>query len=166
LSKGGRGPYGFGNVEQEALEAEKDPSNAEVVNESAEPETAADNETSPAAEPEPATMSYEDFIRKRNEARAASSILSVTASQASVQQNEDKASAAAKKDQRSTNKTQVFDVQFRFESNNNNFREQRTGGRRDNERGGRGRGRGANRGRGSDRKAPAVALNPDEFPSL
>lgn len=53
-SKGGRGAHGFGNVDQEALEAEKDPTSAApATEEGAEAEAAA--EPIVEAEPEPGT---------------------------------------------------------------------------------------------------------------
>jgi hypothetical protein len=54
-SKGGRGAHGFGNVDQEALEAEKDPTSAApATEEGAEAEAAA--EPIVEAEPEPGTL--------------------------------------------------------------------------------------------------------------
>jgi cytoskeletal protein RodZ len=180
LSRGGRGPYGFGNVEQEAQDAEKDPAKAEGenVDDAAEPEA---ESAEVAAEPEePPTLSFDDFIKQREEARANSaafapkSVRTVTDSQfAGLQSKPDledeankaaAAAAAAKKDQRSTQKTQLLDVAFKFESQRDTrFTNDRRGrGDRDFSKGGRGRGRGGGRGRGS---APAP-LNSGDFPSL
>lgn len=134
------------------------------------------------------SLSFDDFMRMREEARMNSTVLS--ASRAPRQVNlesqfsglttkEDELEGAdskmskstgQKKDQRSTNKTQLLDVQFKFEAANN-F--QRQGGRRERDntagRGGRFGGR-AESGRfgGRTRKprdTPAP-LNSGDFPSL
>eukprot|EP01037_Dinobryon_pediforme_P018748 gene18748-19052_t len=91
--RGGRGPYGFGNVKQDALEAEKDPATAEpeieAVDEAAaavtdgevavpEPEgwgDGAEAAAEPAApvpepEPEPATFLLDDYLERLKESRA------------------------------------------------------------------------------------------------
>lgn len=189
VSRGGRGPYGFGNVEQEALDAEKDPAKVEVetpVENSGNLEDVVEPEVEsadivPEVE-EPVTISYDDFIKKREEARANSALLSalkartVQADIQSVKAGEEETDAGkaakastVKKDQRSSNKTQLFDVQFKFENSN----DQRFNGRRDREfnyKGGREfnnnkGGRFSGRTRKPKEPAPAP-LNNVDFPSL
>jgi len=210
VSRGGRGPYGFGNAEQEAIDAEKNPANAEA---NGQPENA-DDAVEPEGESaevveeaeEPATLSYDDFMRQREEARASSALLASAKNVRTVNvetqfaglttkaDNEDdeskgKVSSANKKEQRSSNKSQILDVSFKFEnaSENRSYGKRREfpeggreGGRgrgREGPReGGRGRGRDnrgpreGGRGRGREnrgpRDAPGATLNSVDFPSL
>lgn len=95
MHRGGRGPYGAGNVQQEALEAEKDPAAAvpdiddvdvvtpagpeeedgAEVNGETEPagEVAGEGETAapaePEAPPEPPTFTLEEYQERQKEAR-------------------------------------------------------------------------------------------------
>ena len=181
VSRGGRGPYGFGNVEQEAHDAEKDPAKAEVaavtenVDDTAEPEPES-AEITPEVEETP-TLSFDDFIKQREEARASSSLLSAPKQVRSVnvetqfaglttkadedeETSKQEKNSAAKKDQRSTTRTQVLDVQFKFETPNY----QRNTGRRENTRefnkGGRFGGK-----THKPRDAP-TPLSSGDFPSL
>lgn len=183
VSRGGRGPYGFGNVEQEAHDAEKDPSKAELTAaDNAEDVAEPEGESTPV-EPEVEevpTLSFDDFMRMREESRSNSSVLTAARAPRQVnlesqfaglttkedkeyEQADQKASKVSnsKKDQRSTNKTQLLDVQFKFEANNY---QQRQGGRREREnftnKGGRFGGRTR-----KPRDAPAP-LNSGDFPSL
>lgn len=192
VSKGGRGPYGSGNVDQEAQDAEKNPAavndtegNADIVDDSAEPE----NESSEVVAEEPATRSLDDYLRQREEARASSSVLAASKATRSVNkdslfagltpkvdedfEDENKPkSNSNKKDQRSSNKAQVLDVAFKFEnaSENRDRGDRFTGGRgrgggREYTRGGRGRGENRSRNPRPSRDAPAP-LNSVDFPSL
>jgi hypothetical protein len=201
VSRGGRGPYGFGNAEQEALDAEKDHTKTEEAAASENVDAAAEPEQESAevadVEEEAPTLSYDDFMKKREESRASSlfapkNVRTVNAatqfagltSKKDEEEEEERLKAAAqKKDQRSTQKTQVLDVSFKFESANN---DQRMGGRggRDFNRGGRGdsnhsdrdfsrggRGRGNRGGRGQPDRRPRsnnvpAQLNSGDFPSL
>lgn len=195
-SKGGRGSFGSGNPAQDAQDAEKDPNSAEAVVESTE--GAEDVEPEVVAEPEPATFTLDQFMEKRNEARRVllaneTKVRVVDQSAlAGLSRKEDegettympvKASKAdaSRKDQRSTGKTQVLEVAFKFAAiqvdDDRGGRGGRGGegrGRGDGGRGGRGDGRGrGGAGRGEGRggnKAPsatskAVFSNID-FPSL
>lgn len=176
VSRGGRGPFGAGNVDQEAQEAEKNPAAAEVT--VADEEAGVEEEK---AEPEPAetTMTFDDFLRKREESRLNSSLLApakatrvvdVQAQFAGLTTKEDgedtyiagknsKNVAGSKKDQRSTSKAQVLDVAFRFESSAPVER------RRDNDSRG-GRGGGKSRPQTNRRNTPASSFNGGDFPSL
>lgn len=191
VSKGGRGAFGFGNPAQDAQDAEKDPNSAEAAiepvegaEESAEPEV--------VAEPEPVTYSLDEFLEKRNEARKAlladktKERVVDQSSLAGLSRKEDEGETtympvkaakvdASKKDQRSTGKTQVLDVAFKFAAIQVDEERGGRGGRGDRGRGeGRGRGgRGEGRGRGESRgarpaggKGPAAAFNNNDFPSL
>jgi len=179
VSKDGRGPYGLGNVKQEAQDAEKNPDavTETVVADEAE---AADAAAAPEEVVE-TSLSYEEFLRKREEARASSSLLapakatrvvdaaSIVGQKAVDESGEQyiapksaKGTVNVKKDQRSTGKSQIVDVSFKFEAASNEFR------RRDDNRGGRGDARrprsgGAPAGKP---KAPATVFNSGDFPSL
>lgn len=210
VSRGGRGAFGAGNPAQDAIDAEKNPKAAaegavDGVADAVEEEAAPVEEQAPA-EPEPVTFTLDEFMRKREEARqkvadlAAVSARTVnretefagmttlaTALDDYVGANVAKAEAG-RKDQRSTGKTQVLDVGFKFPTvqperegggrggrgeggrgGRGGDREGGRGGRRE----GRGEGRGAGRGegRGEGRGAPraprsATAFNAADFPSL
>ncbi len=198
VSKGGRGAFGFGNAAQDAQEAEKNPTSVEGVTEgvAASEEVAAEPEE--VAEPEPATFTLDEFMEKRNQARKtlleANSVkvrAVDAAALAGLSRKEDQGETtympvkaakteASKKDQRSTGKTAVLDVAFKFAAiqvdNDRGGRGGRgEGGRGRGEgrgRGGDGRGRGSGRGEGrgpSSRGASAPgnkAYNPSDFPSL
>jgi len=209
VSKGGRGAFGFGNPAQDAQDAEKDPNAAEAIlepTEGAAAEEAAEPEV--PAEPEPVVFGLDEFLEKRNAQRQAllaqETKLRVVdkGALAGLTKKEDqgetlymadkvKATKAdpTKKDQRSTGKTQVLDVAFKFESvqvDDGNDRRGNRGGRgdrrensgrdsgRDNGRGGgRGRGNSSSGGRGSSRpntgnsgSKPTTVFNSQDFPSL
>lgn len=178
VSRGGRGKFGAGSVKQEAEDAEKH-------RDAAVPETEAveENETVEAPVKEEVvdtTMSYEEFLRKREEARTASSLLapakatrvvdvaSQFAGLKTVEEGEDtyiapkvvKGNTNVKKDQRSTGKAQIVDVSFKFESANNDYR------RRDDNRGARGDTRKPRPASGGKSKAPVTVFNTGDFPSL
>lgn len=188
VSRGGRGPYGLGSVEQEAQDAEKHP---DAVQEGAA--AGEEGEQTEAAAPEvvvETSLSYEEFLRKREEARAASSLLApakatrvvdVAAQLAglkAVEEGEDTYIAAkvvkassVKKDQRSSGKLAVSDVAFKFESATANEYRKRDDNRDNREfRGGRGEGRGDRRTRPAPaagaKKAPTTVFNSGDFPSL
>jgi len=195
VSKGGRGAFGFGNPAQDAQEAEKDPNAAEAI---LEPVDAVEETAEPEvpAEPEPVVFGLDEYLEKRNAQRAAllakeTKVRTVdTSALAGLTRKEeqgetlymaDKVKAAkadpTKKEQRSTGKTQVLDVAFKFESvqiNEDNDRKGGRGGRGRGDRGaregGRGRGRGSNtRGSrpntGSSGK-PQTVFSSVDFPSL
>lgn len=171
VAKGGRGSYGAGNVNQDAMDAEKHPGEAEVLLEpkgdvDAGATDDADEEVEPA-EPEPVTYTLDEFMEKRNEARKealqllgadkrpARTLDSDFAGMKSVDGGEidnymparnAKSADIARKDQRSTSKAKVLDVGFRFESNN--YGSDRTDRSGRGGRGGEGRGRGSGGGRG------------------
>jgi hypothetical protein len=133
----------------------------------------------PAPEaPVDTSMSYEEFLRKREETRASSSLLapakatrvvdvaSQFAGLKTVEEGEDTYIAPkvskttnVKKDQRSTGKSQIVDVSFKFESATNDYR------RRDDNRGSRGDSR-KPRPAGNKPKAPSTVFNSGDFPSL
>lgn len=193
VSKGGRGNFGFGNPAQDAQDAEKDPNAAEAILEPVD--GAVEEEPEVVAEPEPATFTLDQFMEKRNEARKAllanETKLRVVDSKAlaglSKKEDEtdtlymaDKVKAAkadpTKKDQRSTAKTQVLDVAFKFAEVRVDDEGDRRGGR--GGRGGRGEGRGEGRGGGRGRgrssaggsnagnSKPTTVFNSLDFPSL
>lgn len=176
VAKGGRGSFGAGNVNQDAMDAEKHPGEAEVLlepkgeKEAGATDDAAEEEVEPA-EPEPVTYTLDEFMEKRNEARKEALRLlgggdkktarsttadSDFAGMKSVEGGDIdnymparnlKSAEVARKDQRSTSKAKVLDVGFRFESNNFGDRERGDRGGR----GGRGvEGRGGGRGRGGE----------------
>ncbi len=190
VSKGGRGSFGFGNPAQDAQNAEKDPNSAEAPTEAVEgAEESAEPEV--VAEPEPVTYSLDEFLEKRNAARQVllSNETKVRvvdqSSLAGLSRKEDvgettympvKASKvdASKKDQRSTGKTQVLDVAFKFAAIQVDEERGGRGGRGDSRgrgegrgRGGRGGGRGDNNSRpAAGSKGPATVFNNTDFPSL
>jgi len=186
VSRGGRGPYGTGNDKQDALDAEKDPSKAEVKVEDA----GTTDVEEPAADPEPEdnTITLDQFMEKRAaerqqaqaifagdvKARAADKDVLNSLSKAG---KEDYASELiqkeyGKKDQRSTAKSKILDVGFKFQNPEQNTYEDRRPPR------GEGRGSGRHRG-GGDRNSrggkgssgrgsggPATVFNAQDFPTL
>jgi hypothetical protein len=186
VSRGGRGPYGAGNVDQEALEAEKDP-DAAIADATADAEGAEEEVAdAPAAEPEVKVLSLDDFLRQKQESRASSKLLAAQNTGRSVQTNglsaplagkvnEETASdaqAKAKKDQRSTGKTQI-EVSFKFDNpapaSRPRFGEGDRESRRPDSRGGRASSRGGRgEGRGDSRRsaAPSVSMSTADFPAL
>ena len=192
----------MGNDKQDALEAEKDPSSAEpvidavedeeqfgwnVATDPAEPETVQEPE-----EPEPITLTLDEFMEKRNEARAKALELlgEVKTRNISVEKefaglttkgddHEDDymgggkaktSSASTKKDQRSTGKTQIVDLSFKFDAPvaSSDDRNGRGGGRGDRSRGGgdrSGGGRGGGR-RPQSSSGNSSVFNALDFPSL
>jgi len=176
VSRGGRGPYGAGNPEQEAQDAEKDPKSAET--DAVEPVQAEEAtplaENVPETEPEPVTFTLDEYLQKRNNARATSSILTevkqsravdVTKQFAGLTTKEESADiyiaskvskgSSTKKDQRSTNKS-VLDVEFSFEAPR----------RREYDNKGRGGGKFGGRGGNFKKNAPTKVFDQGEFPSL
>jgi hypothetical protein len=176
--KEGRGPHSFGNVSQEAQEAEKDPSKAEVdaedeaVEGDVAPAWGAEEEPEPEAEPEPTTFTFDDYMAKRNEGRANKDIfgeLEVRRDVETIDLNKvkdgydqmtfigaeatkGKKEVEKKMTQRALQKTKVVDVAFKAAEQP---REEREYTRRD-DRGGRGGdrregGRGRGGGRGGER---------------
>lgn len=211
VSRGGRGSFGAGNAAQDALEAEKDPKSAEAPIESAAEDADAAVEAEPEAEPEPVTFTLDEYMQIRNEARAKAAALVGETKERKV--NKDSAEFAGlktvegeevqdylpgvnskgeaiRKDQRSTVKTPVVNVGFKFEANQQSdgyrgggdrgsrggdrpFRGGGggRGGRSDGRGGGRGdggRGRGDNRrgGGGGGRSGPTTVFNNMDFPAL
>jgi len=197
-NRGGRGAFGFGNEKQEAWDAEKNPASAvpeiEAVDEAAVTEPAAE-EVVQVAETVPATLSFDEYLAKRNEARANSEVFGAVKTREVVLDIEnlrvkDEVEEAdiwaggvktvkKKGQQRSTSKTQILDVAIKFETTpvDDDFRGGRGG------RGGRGEsfGRGGARtggrgGRGDARpsrpqtagsSSPSINLNDSSsFPSL
>jgi len=172
--RGGRGPYGVGNVQDEAATAEKDPAAAEPPaeepiegEEAAAPGWAADateeapEEPAVEAEPVVPTLSFEEFMAKRNEARSNAEIFgevavrtveAVTVGQVKAREEYDDlvftTAANAKKgpkvtkktEQRSTTKAQIVDVGFTAAPSPSIYDDERGG------RGGRGRGDRGDRG--------------------
>lgn len=177
VAKGGRGSFGAGNVNQDAMDAEKHPGEAEVLLEPKGEEVAgatddaAEEEAEPA-EPEPVTYTLDEFMEKRNEARKEALRLlgggdkktarsatadSDFAGMKSVEGGDIdnympartlKSAEVARKDQRSTSKAKVLDVGFRFESNSFGDRDRERGDRGGRGGEGRGGGRGARGGEG------------------
>lgn len=194
--RGGRGPHGLGNVDQEAQEAEKDPSTAvPEVEDATAPE---EEEAAPAEPAAPPTLSFDEFIAKRNEARANTEIFGevktreVEADFSGLKVAEDAAAAlvfvggvatvkpakAAKKaTQRSNVKTAVLDVAFKphapveYRERGDRDEEPRAGrGAGGRGSGGRGAGgRGAGRGGSTSRPSSSGAVDINDalsFPSL
>lgn len=187
VSRGGRGSFGFGNVDQDALDAEKHPNEAQDVlepvdaaNEVVENDDAAAAET--PADSEPATLTLDEFMQKREEARQrVGSLLAedkpvrkvdTTVFQGLVEKADDldnyipgkgsKSQTASKKEK--TSSKQVLDVNFKFQQNAvPEERGFRRGGERD--RGGRGRG-GRGEGKRHDRKTETPQFSSQDFPSL
>jgi hypothetical protein len=183
VSRGGRGPYGAGNVDQEAQDAEKNP--AAVLEENAEEGAQVTEEATPVVEVVDNTVSYDEFLRKRQEARSTSAILAATKASRAVETqiaglkaSDERAETYiapknvktvqdAKREQRSTGKTQVVDVAFKFESTAvPEFR------KRDESRGDSRGGRGGDRrpksatAPAAPKKAAGSALSSSDFPSL
>jgi plasminogen activator inhibitor 1 RNA-binding protein len=155
VSRGGRGSFGLGNDKQDALEAEKDPKAAEVTTEAVD--VAAEEEAVPEVaeepkepkEPEIPTYTMDQFMEKRNAERAkAVTLLAEGVKVRTVDKEaftgltvagEDlddflgrtkfKAGDRAK-DQRSTGKTQILDVGFKFKAPASEDRGDRGGTRR------------------------------------
>jgi len=154
--KGGAGRGGFGNINQEAIEAEKNPENFVQPVVTTEPETVEIVEEVVEVVPEvvvPVALSYDEFIAKRNESRANTEVFGVKTTVRTVQADfsglnltkEEKTtfigaeqmlkakSPKVLKDQRSMAKTVVLDV---------GFKRPETESQDDDRRGGRGGGRG------------------------
>lgn len=69
LSKGGRGPFGFGNAQQDSQQAEKDPASAEPEVDAADEDEAEGNEDA-AEEAEPEKhVSLKDYLATKSQAR-------------------------------------------------------------------------------------------------
>jgi hypothetical protein len=165
VSKGGRGPYNSGNVDQEALDAEKDPAAivAEVSEELAENIVEGEVVPQEPVEEQVKTLTLEDFIRSK---QASSSLFSTIDSALRTSQAVDDIdnSKGAKKDQRSSSKSSIADLGFKFD-NPVVFRPRRE---ENVQRGGRGGGRrtGRGAGRGDSRKPVAVNISDTDFPAL
>jgi len=186
VSRGGRGPYNSGNPNQEAQDAEKDPkrelleSTPVVDDEEANAENA---EAAEVEEPKIKTVSIDDYLRLKEEARANSKLLSVqqsvrpVASQGGTRLTKKVVEEAVNgngkgNDKKVTEPTTgtVFELGFKFNnpapSREPRFRDgdrPQRGGRGDDRRktGGRGEGRGERRPQG-----PSAAVNKDDFPAL
>jgi plasminogen activator inhibitor 1 RNA-binding protein len=188
VSKGGRGSFGFGNPAQDAQDAEKDPNSAEALLQPVDAEESAEPEV--VAEPEPVTFTLDEFLEKRNQARQAlnaseTKLRKVDQSTlAGLNRKEDQGETTympikagkvdnSKKDQRSTGKTQVLDVAFKFaaiqvdeDRGGRGGRGGRGDGRGAGGRGGDARGRGPGRGNSRPASGKAAAFNTADFPSL
>jgi len=187
VSRGGRGPYGAGNDKQDALEAEKDPSKAEVKAEDA----GTTDVEEPAAEPEPEdnTITLDQFMEKRAaerqqakavfaddvKARAADKELLATLSKGGKVELESEGTLKeyGKKDQRSTVKSKILDVGFKFKNPEENSYEDRRPPRGEGRGSGRFRadrnsrgGRGGSSGRGGGSSGPTTVFNAQDFPTL
>jgi plasminogen activator inhibitor 1 RNA-binding protein len=156
VSRGGRGPFGAGNPAQEAQDAEKDPKSAEIV---VEGEVAEVAEPVEVAEPEPETFTMDEFMKKREEARA--KVLSLVGTKARIVSKDTEAlgsmvnvekselgdylspaaikAEAVRTNQRSSGKQQVLSVGFKSSAVQSAMSE-RDGGRESGGRGGGGRG--------------------------
>jgi hypothetical protein len=183
--KDGRGAHSFGNVDQEAADAEKDPSKAEVEIDPVDVNgEGVDVEEPPQPEPEPVapTLSLEEYLAKRDEARQNSAIFGEvkirtvdTSEFEGVRRQKEvlteealsKKSAAKKTQQRSSVKAQITDVPIKFireEPEKDTRRDNRRDFGRNNRQSGRG-----NRGVKSDRNSTGANLDLSDssaFPSL
>lgn len=180
VSKGGRGAFGAGNVEQDAMEAEKNPDAVvDAVGGDAEAETEDANENAIPEEPEIPTYTLDEYLEKRNAARMKVSSMfgdakSVRAADESVfdgmvAKASDAASNGKQSRKKPVTKAQTVEVSFKFEPpqqdrGGRGFRS----GRSDEERGRGGRGGRRSDGRSGGRGVPraSAALNLDDFPSL
>lgn len=69
--RGGRGPHSFGNEKQEGVEAEKDPTTAEVEVDPLETEEGETTDVPVVPEPElPKVFTYDEYLKKKNDALA------------------------------------------------------------------------------------------------
>jgi hypothetical protein len=165
-SKGGRGAHAFGSEGQEAQDAEKDPASAEPATDAVdEGEDAAPAEPVVEAEPEPPTMTMEEFLAQRAAARANTQLFGETKPVRKVETDlsgarrgkeelgnwggfgMNKDEGEKQKEQRSHAKTQILDVAFKnaaLEAGRD--RDDRDEGRGGRGRGGRGDGRDGGRG--------------------
>jgi plasminogen activator inhibitor 1 RNA-binding protein len=180
VSRGGRGAFGAGNAEQDAKDAEKHPDEVEEVLgpvDEAAPETEnAVEEQQPEPEPQPSVFTLDEYMQKREEARAKLNSIVGDKTERQVDEaqfagltakNSDlgnylpgkaKNQTATKKDQRSTGKT-TLDLSFKFAAPQQEYRRERP----ERERGGRG-GRGEGRRQKND--SPAAVFSSQDFPSL
>lgn len=188
VARGGRGPYGAGSVEQEALEAEKDP-DAAVADATPDAEGAeAEASETVAVEPAVKVLSLDDFMRQKQESRASSKLLvtqnagravqstGLSAPLAGKPREETTAEKLAKKEQRSSGKSQGVEVSFKFESpaaappSRPRFGEGDRDTRRPDSRGGRDPPRGNRDGRGDSRRnagaSASVNMSTADFPAL
>lgn len=193
-ARGGRGSYNTGSVEQEAQDAEKDPENAvaEATGDAPEAEVAEDAEAPVEAVVETVkTLSLEEFVRQRGEARSASKLLASQQAARSVptdglasalpsksNRDEDNTTVARnKKDQRSTGKGAAVELAFKFETPNvappRPRRDENESGRGNGRRNdSRGESRGGKGGRGESRPdsrkagASSVNISSTDFPAL
>lgn len=177
VAKGGRGAYGAGNAAQDAQEAEKDPNAAEPVVEETGDNAEVVAEPEVEEEPEEPTYTLDEYMERRNEARAKAAALVGNVKERKVTKDSSEFAGlksvetvggeeleylpgkvskaeAGRKDQRSTGKNTVLDVGFKFDSQQSDgYRKDRPfrgGGRGDRRDGGRG-GRSDGRGRGDRR---------------
>jgi len=195
----GRGPYSTGNIDEEAQLAEKDPASAEPEIETPDVVDPATEEEAAVVQPEPEpvvdnTKTYDEFIAKRNEARANSELFgavtkirapeTVTDLKAKEEdlsafiEGKAKSTPKVKVTQRSTTKTQVLDVAFKRAVQEED-REDRRGGRggrgyrperertdRPNRGGGGGRGGGKTSPRSQAPGGRIDVFDANNFPSL
>jgi len=185
VSRGGRGPYGAGNVDQEAQDAEKNPKAVEGEEQQVADQVKVDGEevapvdNVPETEPEPTTFTLDEYLEKRNSARASSTLLgevkparvvdlaSQFAGLTTKQESEEVylaskvvKAAAVKKEQRSSNKS-LLDVAVSYEA-----REAPRKREYDNNRSTRPAGKFVKGGNNTKKNIPAKAFDQGEFPSL
>lgn len=187
VSRGGRGAFGLGNVEQDAHDAEKHPHEAKDVLEPVEPQTDGPAEES-VPEPEPAVFTLDQFMQKREQARAklhevlgpidhpVRKVDKVAEFGNMEPKNDTDLDAyipgvkgkkeQGKKEQRCTGKAQVLDLGFQFKAPQPEFRpRERTERPEREQRGGRG-GRGEGRRHETKKVSEAPVFNTQDFPSL
>lgn len=166
VSRGGRGPHGAGNVKQEAMDAEKDPSKADIEVNTEDAEDVSPEET----EEDSSAVAFDDFMVQREAARVKA--LSLTgrekkANEESVFQFTGK--GTRDKEQRSTSK-QTLVGNFKFEAPAESRGDRRDDRRDNNRRGGRGdrkSGSGSGSGKSSSGKSgKGQVLNEKDFPVL
>jgi len=187
VAKDGRGPFGAGNVNQEAQDAEKDPSSldAQVEGSAGEEEAEA---AAPAREPEPPTRSLDEFLALRNSSRNNKDLFGAKETrEVSIKDVEGigrvggdslsdfmvlskKSSNDKKKGSQPKKDGSLLEASFSIKSNEDAPREERREGGR-----GGGRGSGDRGGRGGDKgsspRSPRSAaridiLDANAFPSL
>jgi len=158
VSRGGRGPHGAGNVKQEAMDAEKDPSKADIEVNTEDAEDVSPEET----EEDSSAVAFDDFMVQREAARVKA--LSLTgrekkANEESVFQFTGK--GTREKEQRSTSK-QTLVGNFKFEAP-----AESRGDRRDNNRrAGRGDRKSGSGKSSSGKSGKGQVLNEKDFPVL
>lgn len=151
LSRGGRGPFGLGNVNQEALDAEKSPEVVKSAGEEIKQEAAADAESpadAEAAEPEPvaSVFTLDEYLSKRGSSSVVQAFKNISLKE------------EAKQDPKNNGKNQILDLGFKFETV---VTESKGPRRRDDDR----KGKFANKpAKASGGKG--IVINANDFPSL